>query len=57
MAAIAKLFVHGRSQAVRLPKEYRFEGTEVWGAGCEANLAVYLELWEGYLEATEGAIQ
>ena len=29
MAAIAKLFVHGRSQAVRLPKEYRFEGTEV----------------------------
>jgi antitoxin VapB len=25
----AKLFMHGRSQAVRLPKEYRFEGTEV----------------------------
>lgn len=25
----AKLFWSGRSQAVRLPKEYRFEGTEV----------------------------
>ena len=25
----AKIFQNGRSQAVRLPKEYRFEGTEV----------------------------
>jgi antitoxin VapB len=25
----AKLFVTGRSQAVRLPRAYRFEGTEV----------------------------
>jgi antitoxin VapB len=25
----AKLFMHGRSQAVRLPKEFRFEGVEV----------------------------
>ncbi len=29
-AAKAKLFLHGRSQAVRLPKEFRFEGTEVY---------------------------
>ena len=29
-AAKAKLFQHGRSQAVRLPKEFRFEGTEVF---------------------------
>jgi antitoxin VapB len=29
MRAIAKLFTHGRSQAVRLPKEFRFEGKEV----------------------------
>lgn len=28
--ARAKLFQHGRSQAVRLPKEFRFEGTEVY---------------------------
>jgi antitoxin VapB len=27
--ATAKIFRHGGSQAVRLPKEFRFEGTEV----------------------------
>lgn len=26
----AKLFINGRSQAVRLPKAYRFEGKEVY---------------------------
>jgi antitoxin VapB len=26
----AKLFITGRSQAVRLPKEFRFEGDEVF---------------------------
>lgn len=26
----AKLFVNGRSQAVRLPKEFRFDGDEVF---------------------------
>jgi antitoxin VapB len=26
----AKLFANGRSQAVRLPKEFRFDGTEVF---------------------------
>ncbi len=25
----AKLFINGRSQAVRLPKAYRFEGNEI----------------------------
>jgi antitoxin VapB len=29
MASTAKLFMTGRSQAVRLPKEFRFPGTEV----------------------------
>ncbi|HSV00003.1 MAG TPA: AbrB/MazE/SpoVT family DNA-binding domain-containing protein [Roseiarcus sp.] len=29
MAARAKLFMHGRSQAVRLPKEFRLPGAEV----------------------------
>ncbi len=29
MSATAKLFRHGRSQALRLPKQYRFEGREV----------------------------
>lgn len=27
---VAKLFTNGRSQAVRIPKEYRFEGSEVY---------------------------
>jgi antitoxin VapB len=27
---IAKIFENGRSQAVRLPKEYRFDGNEVY---------------------------
>ena len=27
---IAKIFMNGRSQAVRLPKEYRFETEEVY---------------------------
>jgi antitoxin VapB len=29
VASTAKLFRNGRSQAVRLPKEFRFEGDEV----------------------------
>ncbi|WP_029554442.1 antitoxin [Verminephrobacter aporrectodeae] len=29
MSATAKLFTTGRSQAVRLPMEFRFQGTEV----------------------------
>ncbi len=29
VAKTAKLFKNGRSQAVRLPKEYRFKGSEV----------------------------
>ncbi len=30
MPQTAKLFRNGRSQAVRLPAEYRFEGSEVY---------------------------
>ena len=29
MELIAKIFQNGRSQAVRLPKEFRFQGSEV----------------------------
>jgi antitoxin VapB len=29
MSSTAKLFMHGRSQAVRLPKEFRMHGKEV----------------------------
>ena len=30
MSATAKLFITGRSQAVRLPREFRFQGAEVF---------------------------
>jgi len=30
MAKTAKLFTSGRSQAVRLPKDFRFKGNEVY---------------------------
>ncbi len=30
MNQIAKLFTNGRSQAVRLPKAFRFDGSEVY---------------------------
>ena len=30
MPRIAKLFLNGRSQAVRLPADFRFEGNEVF---------------------------
>ncbi|HZQ69863.1 MAG TPA: type II toxin-antitoxin system VapB family antitoxin [Terriglobales bacterium] len=30
MPTTAKLFLNGRSQAVRLPAEFRFEGSEVY---------------------------
>ena len=30
MVQIAKVFTSGRSQAVRLPKDFRFKGTEVY---------------------------
>lgn len=30
MATTAKLFITGRSQAVRLPREFRFQGSEVF---------------------------
>jgi antitoxin VapB len=29
-ATVAKVFMNGRSQAIRLPKEFRMEGTEVY---------------------------
>ena len=30
MAQVAKIFTSGRSQAVRLPKDFRFKGNEVY---------------------------
>ncbi len=54
MSDKAKLFVTGRSQAVRLPREYRFEGKEVFIRRDPVTGDVVLsrkpENWQGFLE-------
>ena len=53
MTKTAKLFVTGRSQAVRLPREYRFEGQEVFIRRDPVSGDVVLSRrpnsWEGFL--------
>ena len=47
----AKLFINGSSQAVRLPKEYRFPGNEV-GIRKVGNIAILYPIdqaWETFL--------
>ena len=47
----AKLFTNGRSQAVRLPKEYRFPGDEVAIKKVGEVVLLYLKdtAWEAFL--------
>ncbi len=56
MAKTAKLFRNGRSQAVRLPAEYRFEGSEVYVRRDPATGDVILsrrpESWQDFFELT-----
>ena len=53
MSQTAKLFVTGRSQAVRLPREFRFEGEEVYIRRDVVTGDVVLsrrpDSWEGFL--------
>jgi antitoxin VapB len=52
MTHTAKLFVTGRSQAVRLPREYRFEGEEVFirrDLNGDVVLSRKPESWDGFL--------
>jgi antitoxin VapB len=51
----AKLFRTGRSQAVRLPREYRFEGTEVMIK--RVGSAVVLLPQEGGWDVLESALE
>lgn len=48
----AKLFANGSSQAVRLPKEVRFSGTEVYvqKIGSSLMLVPKDKAWETFLE-------
>jgi antitoxin VapB len=54
MPRAAKLFYNGRSQAVRLPAEYRFQGSEVYVRRDPATGDVILsrrpESWKDFFE-------
>lgn len=54
MTKTAKLFKTGRSQAVRLPKEYRFEGSEVFirKEGDEVILSEKPSSWEDFFRSS-----
>jgi len=57
MPRTAKLFTNGRSQAVRLPADLRFEGTEVFVRKDPNTGDVILsrrpESWESFFELTK----
>lgn len=59
MPRIAKLFRNGRSQAVRLPSDFRFEGKEVYIRQDPATGDVILsrrpDSWESFFKLTEEA--
>jgi antitoxin VapB len=52
----AKLFQNGRSQAVRLPKEYQFNGTDVFihRVGESVILFPKNRVWETFLHGLGG---
>jgi antitoxin VapB len=51
----AKLFINGRSQAVRLPKEYRFEGSQVFikKVGDAVMLIPYTQSWQTLIDSLD----
>ena len=54
MSRTAKLFRNGRSQAVRLPADFRFEGSEVYirrdAASGDVILSRRPESWQDFFE-------
>jgi len=59
MAQTAKLFLNGRSQAVRLPAAFRFDADEVFIRRDPETGDVILSrkptTWDGFLQAVEAA--
>jgi antitoxin VapB len=57
MARTAKLFRNGRSQAVRLPSDFRFEGSEVYVRRDPSTGDVILsrrpDSWDDFFELTK----
>jgi antitoxin VapB len=54
--AIAKVFISGNSQAIRLPKEFRLETNEVFisRSGDSLILTPRMQTWEGFAEGFTG---
>jgi antitoxin VapB len=52
----AKLFLNGRSQAVRLPKEFKFDGEDViiQKLGEAVLLIPHEKVWEVFMDGIEG---
>ncbi|MBN1402005.1 MAG: antitoxin [Anaerolineae bacterium] len=55
-SAIAKVFMSGNSQAIRLPKEFRLEADEVIIVKSGDSLIVTprMSSWEGFVEGFSG---
>ena len=55
MSKTAKLFTTGRSQAVRLPKEFRFAGSEVFirQEGDQVILSPKPESWDDFFASPD----
>ena len=51
----AKIFMNGRSQAIRLPKKYRFEGSEVYikKVGNAVMLIPYQAPWQSLQDSLD----
>jgi antitoxin VapB len=58
MEQVAKLFANGRSQAVRLPAQFRFDGDEVFIRQDPQTSDIILSrkpsTWDGFLTAVKG---
>jgi len=59
MSQVAKIFTNGRSQAVRLPAAFRFEGNEVFVRKDEETGDVILSRkpadWDSFFRLVDGA--
>ena len=60
MGQTAKLFMNGRSQAVRLPRDYRFSGSEVYiRKDSETGDVIISEKpssWDGFFELRDKTV-
>lgn len=54
--AIAKVFISGNSQAIRLPKEFRLDADEVYiyRSGNSLILTPHMTSWDGFADGFTG---